>query len=461
MTTAPDLAPPADRASTSPFVARYRATTLGMVALIALSAFESLAVTTTMPTVVEALGGISLYAMAFAGPMASSVVGMVGAGSWADRRGPARPLLTGVGLFVLGLLVAGVAPQMGVLVAGRVVQGLGSGMLIVALYVVVARVYPVRVRPRVFAAFAAAWVLPAVVGPAIAGLVAQHLGWRWVFLSVPVLALPALLAVRPALRGTTGPADDGVLRVPDRPRLVRAVGAGTGALLLHWAGQQTGATAVGAVVVGLGLLVVSVPGLLPRGTYRAARGLPAVIVVRGLIGAAFFGAEVYLPLLLTTERGLSPAQAGLALTGAAVLWSTGSWLRGRSDDRWDDATVLRLGALAITVGIAAIAVALVPAVPVAVSLVGWGAAGLGMGLAYPTLSLLTLALAPPAEHGTASSALQVNEALSIALVLAVSGPLFATLLTVAVPLAYLATLGVATAAALVAAVVAGRVTVRA
>ena len=81
---------------------------------------------------------------------------MTAAGSWTDRRGPTSPLLVGVGLFVVGLLVAGFAPTMVVLVVGRIVQGVGSDMLIVALYVVVARVYPEPVRPRVFAAFAAA-----------------------------------------------------------------------------------------------------------------------------------------------------------------------------------------------------------------------------------------------------------------------------------------------------------------
>lgn len=124
---------------------------------------------------------------------------MTAAGSWTDRRGPTSPLLVGVGLFVVGLLVAGFAPTMVVLVVGRIVQGVGSDMLIVALYVVVARVYPEPVRPRVFAAFAAAWLVPGIIGPGVAGLVVEHLGWRWVFLGVPVLAVPALLVLRPAL----------------------------------------------------------------------------------------------------------------------------------------------------------------------------------------------------------------------------------------------------------------------
>lgn len=467
----------------SPWLPRYRAVTLGMVALIALSAFESLAVTTTMPAVVAALGGLSLYAMAFAAPIAAGVVGMVAAGGWADRRGPARPLLAGVGLFAAGLVVAGTAPVMATVVAGRAIQGLGSGLLTVALYVMVARVYPDSVRPRVFASFAAAWVVPSVVGPALAGLVAERLGWRWVFLAVPVLALPAVLALRPALSGfgrapaQARPTDDdegtddpvpGTPTDPEAPRrpavresrrLLWGVGAGVGALVLHWGGQQSGTRAVLAVVVGLGLLAPTVPALLPAGTLRAARGLPTVILVRGLVGAAFFGAEVYLPLLFVTERGLSPATAGLALTSAALLWSLGSWMRGRQEGHWPDTSVLRAsgGALALGIGLAALGVW--SAVPVAVSLVGWGVAGFGMGLGYPTLSLLTLRLSAPAEQGAHSSALQVNESVTIAVVLAVSGPLFVALIDRSASAAFLACFAVAAALALAATSLAGRVRV--
>lgn len=456
-------APTATSASPSarpvgPWSSPYRAVMIGMVALVALSAFESLAVTTTMPAVVAALGGLSLYAMAFAGPLASSVVGMVAAGGWADRRGPATPLFTGVGLFVVGLVVAGTATRMGVLVSGRIFQGLGSGMLNVAMYVVVAQVFPDAIRARVFAAFAAAWVLPSILGPAIAGLIATNLGWRWVFLSVPLLVLPAVLLLRPALARIARPAGAAPASTADRRKLLWALGAGAGVLALLLGGQQSGAGAVLAAAAGLAVLAVTVPRLLPAGTLRVARGLPAVIVVRGLFGAAFFGAEIYLPLLFITQRGLSPAQAGLALTAAAITWSGGSWLRGRHEGRWDDRVVLRIGATSIAVGVGFAALAVWPSFPVALSLLGWGAAGLGMGLSYPTLSLLTLRLSPPAEQGANSSALQVNESLATSIVLAASGPVFAALvLTGSTTAAYLTCFGVSTLLALAAVVVAGRI----
>ena len=460
--------------SAGPLSAQYRALTIAMVALAGLAAFESLAVTVTMPIVARALDGLDLYAMAFAAPLATSIAGLVAGGGWADRRGPRAPLFTGIALFVLGVVLAGTAVDMGVLVAGRAVQGLGTGLLNVALYVVVARVFPDAIQARVFAAFAAAWVLPSIAGPAIAGLISAQLGWRWVFLSVPVLVVPTVLLLVPALARTAGPdragspgrpgGDDPAARTPsasagrDAGRLLRAAGAGAGLIALHLGGQRSGPTGVLLVVAGLALLAVTIRGLIPAGTLRAARGLPAVVTVRGLISAAFFGAEVYLPLLFTRERGLSVAQAGLALTAAAITWSTGSWLRGRREGRWDDGTVLRIGSAAIAAGVGLAVLAIWPAFPIAASLLGWSVAGFGMGLAFPTLSLLTLRLSAPHEQGLNTAGLQVFDACATSAVLALSGPVFVALLTSGVPVAaYLLCFGLSGLLALVAVIAAGRV----
>ncbi len=129
----------------------------GAVALIFLAAIEALAVTTVMPIVSDALDGASLYAVAFAGTLATSVIGMVAAGAWSDARGPRGALYLAVALFLAGLLISGLAFTMHQFLVGRLVQGLGAGGQTVALYVVVARLYPPHLHGRIFAAFAAAW----------------------------------------------------------------------------------------------------------------------------------------------------------------------------------------------------------------------------------------------------------------------------------------------------------------
>ncbi|MFJ4231173.1 MFS transporter [Cellulosimicrobium cellulans] len=412
-----------------------RTVLFGMVAFVFLGAFEALAVATAMPTVAVELDGLTLYTLAFAASLASSVVGMVASGRWSDRAGPTTPLWTGIGLFLAGLLVAGLAQDMLVLVAGRVLQGVGTGLYIVALYVLVARVFPTDRRPKVFAAFAAAWVIPSIVGPAIAGLVVEHVGWRWVFLAVPVLAVPALILMRPGMRTARGSGpEDAASPVPDdaespldrtarQASLAWAVVAAVGIGALNYAGQLRGVGLVLLLVAALTAVALAVPRLLPPGTTRAARGLPSVIAIRGLVAAAFTGAEVLLPLLLSHERGLAPSLAGAVLTFGAVGWSTGSWLRGRATWGLQHAGYVRLGGTLVALGIGGAALLAWTAVPPVVGMVAWTLAGLGMGMTHPTLSVLTLELSPVAEQGANSSALQVSDAVAAATALAVTGSL--------------------------------------
>lgn len=454
--TSPLARAAADDAAVSLFDRRYRALTLGAVALVALVAFEALAVATAMPTVAQALDGLSLYALAFGGTLAASVVGMVAAGRWADSRGPAAPLRQGIVWFALGLLLAGLAQSMAWLLLGRIVQGFGGGLMSVALYVVVGRKYPQALRPRIFAAFAAAWVVPAVIGPAISGAIVEHLGWRWVFLSVPLIALAAAALVLPALRGL-GALAQAAPAAAAPARMPWAIGAAASALLLHYAGQLRGASAVALLALAAVGLVVCALRLLPAGSLRAARGLPTVIALRGIASAAFFGTEVFVPLLLSQERGWSPTASGLVLTVGAVGWSTGSWYRGRPRQRYAPARLLQIGMGLIAIGIAAIAALLAPVMPAAVGVLGWALAGLGMGVVFPSLSVLTLELSPPAQQGLNASALQLGDALFTASVLAIGGSLFAALLPHGHAGAYLAGFAISLALAVLGALLARRV----
>lgn len=434
----------------------YRALTIGAVVLVAASAFEAIAVTTAMPAVATALRGLPLYALAFGVPLATGVVGMVLSGGWSDAKGPAAPLTVGLACFITGLVAAGLAPVMSVLVLGRAVQGLGSGLITVALYVVVAIAYPERLHPRIFSAFAAAWVLPGVIGPAVSGLVVDHLGWRWVFLGVPMIAMAAAALAGPQLRKVGG---GGGRQRAGRAgsRAGWAAGVGGGACLLHVAGQRTGVAAAALLAAAAVLLAAGTPRLLPAGTFLARRGLPTVVAVRGLASAAFVGTEVFLPLLLSRERGMPPALAGLILTTAALSWATGSWWQGRVVRPELRPILLRVGLVCIVFGIGCAALTVWPPVPTAVAIAGWGIAGLGMGLAYPTLSVLTLELSAAGEQGRNSSALQISDALLASVALALAGTVFAALVERSHTAPYLAGFAIAGSAALAGALIAHRV----
>ncbi|GII25399.1 MFS transporter [Planosporangium mesophilum] len=441
--------------SKGPLAPPYRALTIGMVTLVSLVAFEAVAVTTAMPTVARALHGLSLYALAFGGALAAGVIAMVISGRWSDGKGPAAPLWTGVATFVAGLIVAGAAQDMWTLVVGRVAQGFGGGLVTVALYVVVGQAYPAGLHPRVFSSFAGAWVVPSIAGPSLAGLVVEHLGWRWVFLGMVLLTAPAVLLMRPGLRGLAAPAPQAAVVVPGR-RTWWAVGAATSMGLLYVGGQQRGVNAL--ILIGLALagLAVFTPRLLPRGTFAVRPGLPSVVLLRGLAGAAFIQADVFIPLMLTRERGFSPAAAGLTLTIGGVSWFFGSWYQGRRGQRLAPTRRLQIGLALICVGIGTAVACVAPVVPVWVCAAGWTLAGFGMGLSYPTMSALTLRLSKPAEQGANSSALQLADSIFSTTILAVGGTLFASWVSESPQAAYLGGFAIAEALALVGLAVAAR-----
>jgi MFS family permease len=408
--------------------AKYVWVTVGAVALIFLAAVQSLAVTTVMPVVSVDLDGASLYAVAFAGTLATSVIGMVATGAWSDRSGPRAPLYAAVGLFIAGLLLAGLAPSMPALVAGRLIQGLGTGGQTVALYVVVARVYPSVLHGRVFAAFAAAWVVPSLIGPFLAGAVTEFLHWRWVFIGVAVLAAVAFAMVAVRLHHvplrTDGQASGGILR-----RMLLAGAVAVGALALSVAGEL-GAWSWAVVAASVVVIAVASRPLLPRGALSARPGLPSVILMRGIITGSFFGAEIYLPYLLIDHYDFSPTWAGLGLTAAALAWATGSYLQGRFGDRLGNSriTIIGIGQLFAATAIAAAVAAwhLHPAVLIA----GWALAGGGMGLMYPRLTVLTLAYSAPQDQGFNSSALSIAEAVGSSAAIATMGLVFTALVGV-------------------------------
>ena len=409
----------------------HRALVLGVVGVVVAVAFEAIAVATAMPVAAKELGGLRSYGLAFSAFLTTSLLGMVAAGVAADRRGPVRPFLAASAVFAAGLLLAGVAPNMTVLVLARAVQGLGAGLNIVALYVVVARAFPADLRPRVFSAIASGWVLPSLLGPPVAGFLADQVSWRWVFLGVLPLLLGATLLVRPHLAGLDTPAEQPAGGAPGRTggrqRLRLAVLAALGAGLVQYAGQATGRAGVALALAAAGavLLVVGVPRLLPADTFRLRRGLPTAVALRGLLAGGFFGAEAFLPLMLVEHRGLATTWAGASLTGAALTWTAGSWLQGRPGLRVPRTRLVTVGVALVLVGVALAALATAEPVPVWTAAIGWAVAGLGMGLGLTSLSVIVLELSPEHEQGANSSALQVSDALGSILLMSAGGALAA------------------------------------
>jgi MFS family permease len=413
------------------FGRRLRLRTAGLLMLVTLIAFETMAVGTAMPTAVAELDGLAWYGWPFSAFLVASVMGMVVGGDLGDRRGPRTALVAGAVVFAAGLLVAGLAGSMAVLVAGRAVQGLGSGLVGVSLYVAAGRAFPAGVRPALFGAFSTAWVFPSLVGPLVAGLVTAHAGWRFVFLGLLPLVLAGLLLVLPALRALPVPDE---AAAPDPARRWWAGLAGLGIAALQYAGQRLDGPAVVLAAAGLVAVVAGLRPLLPAGTARAARGLPTVVASRGLLAAAFTGVDALLPLTLTQLHGYSPVAAGIPLTAGSLGWALASYSQGRRPDL-SRVVLLRAGFLLLALGVAGTALVAVPGLGGWPAYVSWTVAGFGMGLGMPSVGVLLFEHSPEHRRGVDSAALQLSDVTASALSVGTVGVLVGAATQGSLPLA--------------------------
>jgi MFS family permease len=378
-------------------------------------------------------------------------------------------LYAGMGVFVAGELLMGIAPSMPVFVTGRLLGGLAEGLLDVGLTVLVARALPPALRPKIFATFAAAWVLPSLLGPSVAGVVAEHLHWRAVFLLGLVLLVPVAAFLRPAMTSPSAGLGAQAVGSPtvwapnpgtEAPGATRRVAGWAVVAAAGLAALTAGASLVtrhgwavtfgGVLVVGaLALLAPALRAILPPGTLTGHRGIPALTLTRGLLGAAFGTTGGLLPLMLTEVHGYGPAAAGVSLTVTGLFWALGSQLQGLSvvQRRTGVALRLRTGFGLLTAGLVGPVLLALDVVPVWFGLAGWAVAGIGIGITSPTISNHVLTLSPQADQGRNSAASFLAPSVSQAVAFALSGAaiawqsphltgaLFATVMAAAVAVA--------------------------
>ena len=419
----------ADRTSTAPagapggiWAPGCRALTAGLVLAVTFVAFEALAVATILPVVGRHLGDLRLYGWVFSAFLLASLIGIVLAGTLADRVPLGRLMLAGLALFALGLVIGGTAPDMLVLVAGRAVQGLGAGVVPAVAYVAISRCYAEESRPRMFAVLSTAWVVPGLTGPGVAALVAVAAGWRWVFLGLLPLVIAAGVLVVLALRHVPPPATPGTVTVPYLA--VLGVVTGTGAALASLSSGVVAAAAAGGIG-GAALLAVSMRRLTPPRYLSARPGLTVTILSRALLTCCFFAGDAYVPYAIVTVRHAPTALAALALTASTLTWTAGSWVQARYVTRWGPRRLVRSGECLVAVGLGLMGVVLVPSAPPVLAIAAWSVAGGGIGTAYAPLSVTTLDRAAVGEEGRATSALQLCDVLGQAIGTGVAGSVVA------------------------------------
>ncbi|WP_243398169.1 MFS transporter [Deinococcus koreensis] len=403
---------------------------MGLILVTMIVAFESMAVGTVMPRVASDLNGLSLFGWASSAFLLASLLGAVASGILADRRGLAPGTVVSLTLFAAGLLMGGVADSMPGFVLARVVQGLGAGGLAALPWAVITTRYPEAARPRMLAALSSAWLLPVLVGPLLASVIADHFSWRPVFWGlVPVLGLAAPLCVLPLLArrgggGGAAPSAPAGARGQLWPALGLLVGAG--ALIEGLRRADTVSLAVAAA--GLVGLVLTMGPLFPPGMARFAPGLPRLLALRGLLAFAFLGTSTFLPLALHDLRGLSLSGAGLVLSVGGATWTAGSWIQAQIERRWKGAhrtLTIRAALACVVLGLGLTALSTLGAVPLWCVYLGQIAGCLGMGVGYNGISLNALDSVPAAGAGRLSGQLANIETLMVALSAGFGGALIA------------------------------------
>lgn len=430
-----------DTSSTAPPVGilspRYAAVTVSVLTIITLVAFETMAVTTVMPTVTGELRAGSAYGLAFSLMFTGQLLGIVLAGAWTERRGALLPLVVGVSGFAGGSGLAGVAASFEIFLAGRLTAGLGAGLAIVAMYVIIGAAYPIALRPKVFGWVSAAWVLPSVLGPLVAAVVTEHFGWRVVFLLIPPLAGLASLGIPrasrllaegpgPEYRSEASPLE------PQRRSLARQLGFGV-PMTMGATALQIGTsfphlpTSVAVVlsVGGLAVLAGTVPALLPPGTMTMRAGQPAVMLARLLLMASFNGTIAFVPLMLVEHVGLDKVATGVLLALASIGWAAGSFVQSRPAATGRGPDLIRIGAYLLVAATAFFLVVDALELPSGVLALCLVLIGVSMGIGVTSTSVLALELAPAGGHASASASLQIADVLGSVLGIAAANGIYA------------------------------------
>jgi MFS family permease len=402
--------------------ASQRALAIGLVLSVTLVAFESTAVITALPTITDELHGIALYGITIAAYMLADLIALVWASQQADRRGVRLPFLICIGVFLTGLLVAATAQAMIVVVIGRFLQGAGSGGFAPLAYISVRRAFPEDRQPTMYAFLSAGWVLPSLIAPALSGVVVDSFGWRWVFIGIaPFAATVALLTARAmAPLATPDPAAQNTERRPSR--LPRAVQAATGVALVAFGVQ--GSNLVVAVVLGLAGVAVGAPALrmlLPVGTFRARRGLPAIMSVRFLVTATFLGVDSFIPLAADRLHGARPIAQGFVIAGSAVFWSAGQALAARRAGRYATRRFATFGFGCLLLAISTVWPVLFSGWPLAFTFVSWCIGGLGIGTLFNPTTVAAMTYATEGREGEVSGQLHLADSLGFGIMSVVGG----------------------------------------
>jgi MFS family permease len=369
-----------------------------------LYAADTLVTATTSPGMVLEIGGIEYLNWGLSLYEVGAIIAGVAAGRLCARFGVKRILCIAALVYAIGCAVAAMALHMPAVVIGRLVQGLGGGMLMSLCYFAMHEWFPEKLWSRLFAIEAIVWAAGSLLGPLIGGYFVNHSGWRGAFWFFGLQAV-VLLVLSLALP-LDAPQEGARAQWPVVP--LAFLSAAT--LIIAHAGMAAGpATATVECLAGVVLLYVaarfdarSPDRLLPLKLLEYRHPVGAGLLMVLALSMSTTGFWLYGPLLLKILFGTNPLIAGYILAAEGLAWSLATMVVSRID-RLSDILLIRIGVAAICVGASCFAVA-VPAGMMSGIVACALLQGLGFGICWPAIAhRLVLFASSPAERSLASA----------------------------------------------------------
>ncbi|MGV0761470.1 MFS transporter [Tistrella mobilis] len=400
-----------------------------------LHAADSLLTTTVMPAVTAEIGGLAWVNWALALYELGSIVAGACTGLAARAAGLGRATTMAATAFAVGCVISAIAPDMGTLLAGRLVQGLGGGMLVALAHVSVSRLYEPRLWPRLYAIMSGLWGASALAGPLVGGLFADAGLWRGAFWAFGAQAALVAIAGGLLLRRVTAAAEAAAGSGDAHALPSAAVPTGRLALLIvavlavATAGVTGDAlTAALSGLAGLALLTLFFrrdgraplgQGLLPPGALdlRRRQGMGLAMVLT--LSAATVPFTVYGPILFVVLHGADALTAGYLVAIESVAWTLAAILLSGAGARLEP-WLIRAGALVIVAGVAGFAV-VVPHGELWMVAPFAAAQGAGFGMCWAFLVRRIVSAVPDEVRESASSAVPTMQILGYALGAAAAG----------------------------------------
>jgi len=409
---------------------RNLATVLVMASGVLLYAMNLYFTAALMPSIVTDIGGQPYYAWVTTAFVISAIVASLFVSRILEWKGPAFAYAIAFIAFALGAAINAASPTILVLIAGRVVQGLGGGLLAGLGYAVIRAALPEPHWARATGVVSAMWGLGTLFGPALGGLFAELGLWRW---SYGALAVGAFLFCLPAQRAFGRMAGSGhrsAVPVASLIPLILATIAISLSAIVPMGWPTLTMVGIGLVLLGLFVLVErrEKNTILPHITYRRGNALKWVYLTVAALSAGVM-VENFIPLFGQQLAGLPPLIAGFLGAVLSLAWVIAQLFVVSVKSESGRRRAIRLGPLLLTAGLIAYGLLQVANADTTMVLI-WVAvlalAGAGIGLAWPLLGVAAMSSThDPAEAGKAAAAITITQLIAFSITSALAGTLLA------------------------------------